>query len=309
MKKSLGVVAARYAALLLIVATLAACTAADLNTQVAELGQAATLQQLAQTIDQPGPIEFKKIAVANWQVPLSGLLNLAHPRAVAAGLQERDEPIQIFVYVLQHPQHGTFLVDSGISQAFKSSQSDDYIAYIVRKAMNTPAIELLTSTADIIEATGPLNGVLLTHIHVDHVIGMPDIPSAVPVYTGPGEAASRLAMHAATRGTVQRLFGAHTTINEWAFDEHGVIDVLGDGSLWALHVPGHTPGATAYLARTTRGAQLMIGDATHTRWGWDNQVEPGTYSKDQPQSVASLKLLHELARSHPTLTVHPGHQP
>jgi hypothetical protein len=30
------------------------------------------------------------------------------------------------------------------------------------------------------------------------------------------------------------------------------------------------------LARTTTGPVLLTGDTCHTRWGWDNSVEPGT---------------------------------
>jgi glyoxylase-like metal-dependent hydrolase (beta-lactamase superfamily II) len=29
----------------------------------------------------------------------------------------------------------------------------------------------------------------------------------------------------------------------------GISDVFGDGSLWAIWVPGHTPGSIAFLAR------------------------------------------------------------
>jgi glyoxylase-like metal-dependent hydrolase (beta-lactamase superfamily II) len=98
------------------------------------------------------------------------------------------------------------------------------------------------------------------------------------------------------------------TLLEWQFGEEGIVDVFGDGSFWALHTPGHTPGATAYLAMTTQGPELMIGDATHTRWGWENGVEPGTYSADIPLSAKSLAKLKSLAESQPTLNVHPGHQ-
>ncbi len=66
--------------------------------------------------------------------------------------------------------------------------------------------------------------------------------------------------------------------------------------------------ATAYLARTPQGPQLMLGDVTHTRWGWNNGVEPGTFSEDQPRSVVSLQRLKELAATHPTVQAHPGHQ-
>ena len=69
---------------------------------------------------------------------------------------------------------------------------------------------------------------------------------------------------------------------------HGIIDVFGDGSVWAIHVPGHSPGSTAYLVRTPRGSKLLVGDASHTRWGWENGVEPGTFSLDGPRSAESL---------------------
>jgi glyoxylase-like metal-dependent hydrolase (beta-lactamase superfamily II) len=87
-----------------------------------------------------------------------------------------------------------------------------------------------------------------------------------------------------------------------------LLDVFGDGSLFALHVPGHSPGSTAFLVRTPEGSRLLVGDATHTRWGWNNGVEPETFSSDQPRSVVSLKTLLDLSKQFPTVEVHPGHQ-
>jgi len=85
--------------------------------------------------------------------------------------------------------------------------------------------------------------------------------------------------------------------------------VFNDGSLWALHVPGHTPGSTAYLARTGKGPVLLVGDACHTSWGWEHSVEPGTFSSDQPRSAESLRSLSELVKRHPSIDVRLGHQP
>ena len=87
-----------------------------------------------------------------------------------------------------------------------------------------------------------------------------------------------------------------------------VLDVFGDASLWALHVPGHTPGSMAYLVRTPAGPQLLVGDTSHTRWGWENGVEPGTFTEDHEQNATSLAALRDLAARHPTLRVHLGHQ-
>jgi glyoxylase-like metal-dependent hydrolase (beta-lactamase superfamily II) len=87
-----------------------------------------------------------------------------------------------------------------------------------------------------------------------------------------------------------------------------VLDVFGDGSLFALHVPGHTRGSTAFLARTLAGPKLLTGDACHTAWGWVHGVEPGSFSTDGPRSVGSLAALRALAAEHPEIEVHLGHQ-
>lgn len=97
-------------------------------------------------------------------------------------------------------------------------------------------------------------------------------------------------------------------MQEWQYGDHKVIDVFGDRSVFAIHSPGHTPGSTAYLVQSTTGVQLILGDATHTRWGWENGVEPGSFSADMPQSADSLAWLVQLARDMPGISVHPGHQ-
>jgi glyoxylase-like metal-dependent hydrolase (beta-lactamase superfamily II) len=86
------------------------------------------------------------------------------------------------------------------------------------------------------------------------------------------------------------------------------LDVFGDGSVWALWVPGHTPGSVAYVVRTTHGPVLLTGDASHTRWGWEHNVEPGSFSGNMPKSVESFTRLKALAEKVPGIDVHLGHQ-
>ncbi len=88
----------------------------------------------------------------------------------------------------------------------------------------------------------------------------------------------------------------------------GILDVFGDGSFWALWTPGHTPGSTSYLARTARGPVLFTGDVCHTRFGWENDVEPGSYLDDRGQAIESLARLRRLWREHPAMDVRLGHQ-
>jgi glyoxylase-like metal-dependent hydrolase (beta-lactamase superfamily II) len=276
---------------------------------------ASSSDALLAVIDEPGPVLFEQVVAADWTVARSGLINLDHPRAIEAGLVDGDEPIQIYFYVLDHPRFGTYLVDSGLEQGFRDPASTGRVGAIVRAAMNTDALEVRETTADwLARRGGRLDGVFLTHIHLDHIMGLPDVPPDTPVYTGPGETRVADLLHLFTQGTTDRLIGARGALREWRYQDDpsgrfaGVIDVFGDASVFALHVPGHTPGSTAFVVRTPGGSKLLVGDASHTRWGWENGVEPGTFSYDGPTSAASLAKLRALAAAHPDLEVYLGHQ-
>ncbi len=181
--------------------------------------------------------------------------------------------------------------------------------------MNTDALVIHQTTAQwLAEQSEPLAGVFLTHLHLDHVMGLPDIPAGTPVYVGPGEPTATRFLHLFSRGTIDRMMASAGDLQVWGFEAdpdrrfEAIVDVFGDGSVFAIHVPGHTPGSTAFLVRTPSGSKLLVGDASHTRWGWDNGVEPGTFSLDRPRSVKSLSSLRELAQEFPQLEVHVGHQ-
>lgn len=293
---------------LFICMLLVSCSATSVDTIPSRLGKSASWEEMLTSLSKPGPIRFTKHVAGNWQVPLSGLLNLDHPKAVAAGLIDMPESIKIFVYTLTHPEHGTFLVDSGLSTRFVDAANNDDISFMVKQAMNIRELEVKLTTAELVRRVGSIQGVFLTHIHMDHIMGISDLDDSVNVYVGPGESTLTSVLNAATQGTTDRLLGSNRTLREWQFGDSGLIDVFGDGSVWAIHSPGHTPGATAFLARTTQGIELMLGDVTHTKWGWENGVEPGTYSDDIPSSITSLNRLVSLVNESPAMGVHPGHQ-
>jgi len=291
------------------------CAASHHPTQPSELGRPSSSSAMLAVIDRPGPVEVETVKAADWVVDRSGLINLDHPKAVAAGLESGDEPIGIYFHVLRHPSHGVFIIDSGVESGFREEGGNARVGFVLEAAMRTDALGIHQTTAEwLAEQDVPLAGVFLTHLHLDHVMGLPDVSPATPVYAGPGEPGADQILNMFTSGTIDSMLETSGPLNEWPFDGDpdsrfaGVVDVFGDGSVWALHVPGHSPGSTAYLVRTPNGPVLYVGDASHTRWGWENGVEPGTFSLDQPRSATSLAGLRELAREVPTIEVHLGHQ-
>lgn len=297
-----------FTATLLLAVLASGCQVTTKDTRQASLGKAVTEQEMLEALQAPGSVVFRKHVAAKWEVPLSGLLNLDHPKARAAQLEDREEAIEIYTYSLIHPTQGKYLIDSGVSSRFQGEGRNPHISPVVNAVMRIEKLQVITTTAEIINQLSGIDGVFLTHIHLDHIIGLTDVDDTVPVFIGPDDATLRDFVHLFTQGTTNRLLQRQTELKEWAFTQTGIIDVFSDGSLFAVHAPGHTPGTTAYIANTKTGVHVMLGDVTHTAWGWQNQVEPGTYSYDLDTSAVSLANITRIVDAIAGATVHPGHQ-
>jgi glyoxylase-like metal-dependent hydrolase (beta-lactamase superfamily II) len=270
-------------------------------------GHASTMAALEAVIDEPGPITVETVVGAHWSVDRGGVIDLGDPRA--AGLGSGLEPIEVDFHALRHPRRGTFLVDTGVERALFDAPDEAAIRGLVASAGGIDRMERVVDTAGwLARQPAPPAAVLLTHLHLDHVAGLRDVPAEVPVLLSAGDLENRAALDLLTQPSIDRALGEHP-ISEWTFDENGVIDVLDDGTLWALAVPGHTRGSVAFVARTPDGAVLFTGDVSHTAWGWSHDVAPGDYTEDHAQNVASLELLRALASRHPGMQIRLGHQP
>ena len=85
------------------------------------------------------------------------------------------------------------------------------------------------------------------------------------------------------------------------------MDVFGDLSFWAIHTPGHSASHLSYLLFSTDGPILLTGDASHTRYGFEQGIEPG-WASERNQAVSSLEQLRELKRQYPQIRVIYGHE-
>jgi glyoxylase-like metal-dependent hydrolase (beta-lactamase superfamily II) len=270
---------------------------------------------LEATLDEPGPVTVETVVAADWVVDRGGLVNLDHPKAKAAHLVDGDEPIKLYFHALRHPTRGLYLVDSGVERAFRDAPSDALLHGMTAGLAHLDKMTTHTLTGDWLAAhDGPVRGVFLTHLHLDHVLGLRDVPASTPIYVGPGDAKVRSFENVFLSGIFDASLEQKGPLEELSFRPDpsgrfaGVLDLFGDGTLWAIAVPGHTPGSTAFVARTPRGPVLLTGDACHTAWGWENGVEPGSFSSDKRASAASLASLRALAARHPSMEVRLGHQ-
>lgn len=291
------------------------CAVTTHDVRPSALGVTRSSSAMEAHLDEPGIVEVETVAAADWVADLSGLVNLDDPKAKAAGLVDRQEPIQIYFHALRHPKRGLYLVDTGVEKALRDDPGSSVLGPLVRSYMNLSKMTVRVDTRSwIAEQKRPIDGVFFTHLHLDHIAGQADVPRMVSLYTGAGEANdTRFLNLFVFRSTNDALEGCEP-LNEWSAQKDpdgrfdSVTDIFGDEMVWALRTPGHTAGSTAYVIRTPKGPVLLTGDASHTRWGWENGVVPGSFSSDIEASKKSFLALKELSARHPKMDVRLGHQ-
>ncbi len=72
-------------------------------------------------------------------------------------------------------------------------------------------------------------------------------------------------------------------------------DVFGDGSVLAVHLPGHTPDHLALLVKLASGPVLLSGDLYHSL---DARAKRGVppFNTSRPQTLASMDRFEKLAK-------------
>ncbi len=288
---------------------LAACATPTTRHPVipAELGTEASSANLEASMDQPGIVTFRQIRLATWTGGRGTFLDRSDPRtgSVPQGFEEAD----IYIYVLDHPVHGRYLIDAGVSRDLEARLNP-----LMRKALVDLNLRIAHDTSEALAGETAPKGVFLTHLHIDHVGGLIDLDPTIPAYVGPGEASERNRLNGLLGHPIDAILDGRPPLQEWRFTPDpagrfdGMVDVFGDGSVWALHVPGHTPGSTAYLIHAVDGPKLVTGDAVQIRLAWDQDLPQPLKGAAKIQAERSAAQLRRLVADHPDVQVLLGHQ-
>jgi N-acyl homoserine lactone hydrolase len=228
------------------------------------------------------------------------LLNVGWLTAPAA-LMRQGEPqgplvrLPVPAFLIETEQE-RILVDTGLHPAAVADAADFYGE---SDAIGLFGFEQELSLAEQVDLD-TVTMVVLTHLHWDHVGGLPLVPASVPLVIQHREWA---AGH--DRAMVQRNFFFP---RDYVDEERRVVlidgdhDLLGDGSIELLFTPGHTPGH-----QSVRIGDLVIGaDVTHFAAGLDDHRFPA-FGHDQDEQGRSADRLRGLRDA--GLTVMPGHDP
>lgn len=205
------------------------------------------------------PVASSPAAMTIHQLPTGTYLTRA-VFAVSGGSVFDRRPFAATAVLVSHPK-GDLLIDAGFG-----AKVDEHIRLLPR--FERAPHELVSTAREQLDAVGydftRLMGVVLTHVHWDHVSGLDSLD--VPVWMNADEV-----RYAAddTHGAVFRAVAAEKEVRHYEMDDGPYLgfaaswDVHGDGSVVVAHAGGHTPGSVVVFVTLPSGERFaFIGDLT-----------------------------------------------
>jgi glyoxylase-like metal-dependent hydrolase (beta-lactamase superfamily II) len=246
-------------------------------------------------------------------VHMDACLNLDPASPRQADCDHRPRDLAVLVHWVHHPRFGDFLIDTGFDDSFakhppygnytEAMQLFNWANGVTNR--QEPGMDL---AAQLVRLHVRPKAVFFTHLHPDHTGGVPALGSETEFVFGKSEA-SFLA-----RAAVANHFSAQSKLRTIDFSAvppmaplGPAVDVFGDGSFWAISVPGHTDDDIAYLVNGS--AQILFtGDASHFAWAFANGVAPhGWNAAGTARAYISLEQLRAFAKAYPRVKLVYGH--
>jgi len=207
--------------------------------------------------------------------------------------------VPVVSYLIEHPSGRAFLIDAGLPRVDTALG----VAGLVRQSDGNDLLSLLRAAG---WSPEEIEVLFISHFHHDHVFGVPVLPVDLPIATGPDALSGYeplIAFHFLdSRRTLHVL---DFTGGDSALP---AIDLLGDGSIFALSTPGHAAGHISFLINATSGPILLLHDAAHLLEGFSSRCGPGE-ADDRAAATRSIHALADLVDRFPSIRVIAGHDP
>ena len=182
-------------------------------------------------------------------------------------------------YLIRHAEQ-TLLWDTSFPATLAGNEED--MGPLVARLSKTVSQQL----AELGVKPQDIDIVGISHMHSDHTGQAAEFPNA------------RLIIG---KGDFEQTRGKDDPFGPWRKDGANVtaatadVDVFGDGSVVALHLPGHTPDHMALLVKLPSGSVLLSGDLYHSREAREKRGVP-PFNTSREQTLASMDKFEKVAK-------------
>ena len=230
------------------------------------------------------------------------------------------------VALIKHPSQGWLLWDTGYAPRMLSeTRSWPYLLYRLATPLRIrPEQSAAAQLSRQGIAPSEIKTVIVSHFHADHLAGLRDFPEAriLADRDGFADAAPRRGLRALRRAFIPALLPADfrqraellTPFAGRALPGLGAChDLVGDGALQLVRLPGHARGQFGLLANTRHGPLLFAADSAWLTRSIRQLKPPARLTRlivDQPDQVQQTLInLQRFWQARPEVRILPTHCP
>ncbi len=260
------------------------------------------IQSWDEVFSHPQPLTLKIIKTGSVVINRRGTINPVHPNAV--NVPSEDLEVPILSYLVRHEEQGNYLLDAGLDASYHIDSRGELEGSDVDKFYQGLNENIAIHLKGI-----KLKGVFFSHLHADHAVGQRELSKNIFYVVGKGEYDDyRPDVHGDFLDGMQTLYEMDFSQADVILPMGPSVDLLGDGSLWAISTPGHTQGHISFLVNGLDGPVFLTMDTAFIRENLERRVAPGDYTWDVEMAQETLEKIIKFLKMYPQVRVGPGHE-
>ncbi len=230
--------------------------------------------------------------------------------------------LPVVSYLIEHPK-GLILVDTGWDRSISPNGTFD--KSVQAKSLGSRLLPLINmgllpkgeaideQLAKLGIKTSELDYVVLTHLDCDHACGLHLVKDAKNILVSADELKFANKKSLVNSIRYQDLWWKDVPMKtfDWNGNEDPFkksYDLLGDGSIKLINIPGHSDGLVAVKISNGDNYVLLDGDGAYGKFSWEKMILPGI-SDNPEEQLRSLEWIRKLSESANCIASFATHDP
>ncbi|MCC7563336.1 MAG: MBL fold metallo-hydrolase [Methanobacterium sp.] len=257
-----------------------------------------------EVFQNPRPVSVRSFQTGTVIINRHGTLNPNHP--LAKDVQDEELEVPILAHWVHHEDKGDFLLDAGLDASYAGDPRGGLLGTDVDEFQQIKGENI---AQHLVQNDINLKMVFLSHLHADHAAGVRELPKDIPYVIPKGEYGEyRLEVHGDFLEGLEELYEIDFSKANQMAPLGPSVDLLGDGSLWAIHTPGHTPWHVSFLVNGMDRPILLTMDAVFIHENLERGVAPSEYTWDMEKAQDTLEKIIAFLEMFPQVRVGAGHE-